>query len=235
MSNSLGLTKHSSYILRNYYLPIPNLTTTHLFGIQHVFTQAYYALWTCRTQSVEGRRDPGRTRRPLCDGKRRLLRRQAGALYPPQPERPRAHHCRPQHKHHALGVGISSFPEKHHLRQFLHFQASGQGPYFGQAVWFAKFHPEDLPSAKERYVEQTVRVLSVLDKLLEGKEYLVGNKCTYADIAFVNWNATAENVILKSDWDEKVEKKYPNFVAWHRRVTERPIIKDVLQRQAAGR
>ncbi|KAG7145568.1 Glutathione S-transferase-like protein gedE like [Verticillium longisporum] len=112
---------------------------------------------------------------------------------------------------------------------------SGQGPYFGQAVWFAKYHPEDLPSAKERYVEQTVRVLSVLDKLLEGKEYLVGNKCTYADIAFVNWNATAENVILKSDWDEKVEKKYPNFVAWHRRVTERPIIKDVLQRQAAGR
>ncbi|EEY18290.1 glutathione S-transferase II [Verticillium alfalfae VaMs.102] len=132
-------------------------------------------------------------------------------------------------------LSISSFPEKHHLRQFLHFQGTGQGPYFGQAVWFAKYHPEDLPSAKERYVEQTVRVLSVLDKLLEAKEYLVGDKCTYADIAFVNWNAAAENVILKPDWDEKVEKKYPNFVAWHRRVTERPIIKDVLQRQAAGR
>ena len=24
---------------------------------------------------------------------------------------------------------------------------SGQGPYFGQAVWFHKFHPEQVPSA----------------------------------------------------------------------------------------
>ncbi|KAM0277674.1 hypothetical protein ACHAQH_005617 [Verticillium albo-atrum] len=134
-------------------------------------------------------------------------------------------------------LSISTFPEKHHLRQFLHFQTSGQGPYFGQAVWFSKYHPEDLPSAKERYVQQTLRVFSVLDKLLEGKEYLVGNKCTYADIAFVAWDGAAEAVIVGPDWNEKweVEKKYPNFVAWHRRVTGRPIIKDVLKRQAAGR
>lgn len=51
-----------------------------------------------------------------------------------------------------------------------------QGPYFGQAVWFERFHPENLPSAKERYVEQVVRVIQVLDKILEGKTYLVGEK-----------------------------------------------------------
>lgn len=38
------------------------------------------------------------------------------------------------------------------------------------------FHPEDVPSAKERYKEQAVRVVQVLDKILEGKEYLVGDK-----------------------------------------------------------
>ena len=51
-----------------------------------------------------------------------------------------------------------------------------QGPYFGQAMWFRKFHHEDLPSARKRYEEQIVRVFEVLDKILEGKQYLVGEK-----------------------------------------------------------
>lgn len=53
---------------------------------------------------------------------------------------------------------------------------SGQGPYFGQTTWFRKFHPEDVPSAKKRYDEQLVRVVGVLDGILEGKTYLVGEK-----------------------------------------------------------
>jgi glutathione S-transferase len=70
----------------------------------------------------------------------------------------------------------TSFSEKYLLKQYLHFQMSGQGPYYGQAVWFRRFHPEDVPSAKERYDGQLVRVLGVLDKILEGREYLVGDK-----------------------------------------------------------
>lgn len=67
-------------------------------------------------------------------------------------------------------------PERWHAQQFLHFQTSGQGPYFGQTTWFRKFHGEDVPSAKKRYDEQLVRVVGVLDGLLEGKTYLVGEK-----------------------------------------------------------
>lgn len=51
-----------------------------------------------------------------------------------------------------------------------------KGPYFGQAMWFHKFHHEDLPSAKKRYDEQIVRVFEVLNIILEGKQYLVGEK-----------------------------------------------------------
>lgn len=61
------------------------------------------------------------------------------------------------------------------LRQYLHFQMSGQGPYYGQAVWFYK-QTEDIPTAKQRYIEQIVRVFGVLDGILKDREFLVGDK-----------------------------------------------------------
>ena len=71
---------------------------------------------------------------------------------------------------------VTDAKEKWYLKQYLHFQMSGQGPYWGQAVFFHKYHPEDVPSAKERYEQQTVRVIEVLDEILKGKEYLVGGR-----------------------------------------------------------
>lgn len=61
------------------------------------------------------------------------------------------------------------------LQQYLHFQMSGQGPYYGQAVWFYK-QTEDIPTAKRRYIEQIVRVFGVLDDILKDREFLVGDK-----------------------------------------------------------
>lgn len=61
------------------------------------------------------------------------------------------------------------------LRQYLHFQMSGQGPYYGQAVWFYK-QTEDISTAKKRYIEQIVRVFGVLDGILKNREFLVGEK-----------------------------------------------------------
>ncbi|WQF80162.1 Putative glutathione S-transferase domain superfamily [Colletotrichum destructivum] len=50
------------------------------------------------------------------------------------------------------------------------------GPYFGQLSWVKILHSEDVPSAKQRYEEQTVRILSVLYRALGGKQYLVRNR-----------------------------------------------------------
>ena len=47
--------------------------------------------------------------------------------------------------------------------QWLFFQASGQGPYFGQATWFLWYHPEKVPSALERYRDEIKRVYGVLE------------------------------------------------------------------------
>jgi glutathione S-transferase len=75
-------------------------------------------------------------------------------------------------------VTYNKFPEKYQVKQWLHFQMSSQGPYFGQAAWFVKFHPEKISSAQDGYMDQIKRVLQVLDKHLEaaGTEYLVGDK-----------------------------------------------------------
>lgn len=47
-------------------------------------------------------------------------------------------------------------------KQWLAFQISGQGPYYGQAVWFTRLHHERLPSATERYEKEVGRVTGVL-------------------------------------------------------------------------
>lgn len=73
-------------------------------------------------------------------------------------------------------LSYSTSPEKYYQKQYLHFQTSGQGPYYGQYGWFTLYHPEKIPSAIERYKDQIWRVVSVLDKILEGREYLVGDK-----------------------------------------------------------
>ncbi len=85
-------------------------------------------------------------------------------------------------------ISIKSDPERYQQIQWLAFQISGQGPYFGQAAWFGNFHHEKLPSAVERYQKEIERVTAVLDgQLAKGDGWLVGGKCTYADLAFIPW------------------------------------------------
>src|SRR6266571_4177858 len=110
--------------------------------------------------------------------------------------------------------------EKHHLNQWLMFQVSGQGPYFGQAGWFNVLHPEKLPSAIDRYNNELKRVLGVLDGCLEGKQWLVGDKITFADLASATWNDRVDSLILcppEAKFDD-----FPNVKAWHERMTSRP-------------
>ena len=85
-------------------------------------------------------------------------------------------------------LSFTTSPEKYQTKQFLYFQASGQGPYFGQAVWFAKYHSEKIPSAVERYRKEIRRVNKVLDGILSDRDYLVGGKCSYCDLAFIPWS-----------------------------------------------
>lgn len=75
--------------------------------------------------------------------------------------------------------------EFYQARQWLYYQVTGQGPYYGQVVWFKRYHAERVDSAVQRYVNEIKRVSKVLDEWLERREWLFGDKMSYADLAFV--------------------------------------------------
>ncbi|KAJ5356261.1 hypothetical protein N7517_010870 [Penicillium concentricum] len=110
----------------------------------------------------------------------------------------------------------------HQARQWLFFQASGQAPYYGQAAWFARMHPEKIPSAIERYRNEIYRVTSVLDNVLAGRKWLVGDKCTYADLSFVSWQRWA----VTYGGDDLYER-YPQAGEWMSRLEKRETVKKV--------
>lgn len=110
----------------------------------------------------------------------------------------------------------------------------GQAPYFGQGTWFARFHSERIQSAIDRYVNEIERVVGVLDKALTGREWLVGDKCTYADISFVTWSHIGEG-LLKEVGKAGVLENYPNYRRWLTTLDERSVIQGINRKIVEGR
>jgi len=87
----------------------------------------------------------------------------------------------------------------------------------GQANHFTRYAPEIIKYGVDRYQNETRRLYGVLDAhLKEGKkEYLVGNKCTIADIAHWGWIAAA-------GWAGVEIDDFPALKAWEERMAARP-------------
>ncbi|OBT91856.1 glutathione S- transferase, nitrogen catabolite repression regulator [Pseudogymnoascus verrucosus] len=124
----------------------------------------------------------------------------------------------------------SGSKEYYEAKQWLYYQVSGQGPYFGQAVWFTLYHPEKLPSVVDRYVNEIRRVSGVLNGVLQGREFLVGGKYSYADASFVMWYAIAplfaDRINLATD--------FPALNAWLERIKARPAISKIIKDREAA-
>jgi GST-like protein len=73
--------------------------------------------------------------------------------------------------------------------QWVMFQVGGIGPMFGQLGFFHKFAGKDYEDKRprDRYVAETTRLLGVLDKHLDGKDWIMGDQYTIADIAIFPW------------------------------------------------
>ncbi|KAK0616370.1 glutathione S-transferase [Immersiella caudata] len=132
-------------------------------------------------------------------------------------------------KEHKLSFPAGT-PEAYHAKQWLFFQTTGQGPYYGQAVWFTKFHPEQLPSAVARYVKEIKRVTGVLEGWLEKQKeiyggegdgpWLVGNKLSFADLSFIPWQKTVERALP----DEYSVDEFPLVKEWLGKLAARPSV-----------
>jgi GST-like protein len=73
--------------------------------------------------------------------------------------------------------------------QWIMFQIGGVGPMFGQLGFFHKFAGKAYEDKRprDRYVAESKRLLTVLDKRLEGRNWLMGEAYTIADIAMWPW------------------------------------------------
>ncbi len=73
--------------------------------------------------------------------------------------------------------------------QWVMFQMGGIGPMFGQVGFFHKFAGKDYEDKRprDRYVAEAKRLLAVLDGRLKGRDWIMGDEYTIADIATFPW------------------------------------------------
>ena len=73
--------------------------------------------------------------------------------------------------------------------QWLMFQMGGIGPMFGQLGFFTKFAGKDFEDKRprDRYRDEAKRLLRVLDQRLQGREWMMGDEYTLADIGIFPW------------------------------------------------
>ncbi|KAF2808875.1 glutathione S-transferase II [Mytilinidion resinicola] len=72
----------------------------------------------------------------------------------------------------------------------------------------------------ERYTNEVRRFLRLLDSCLDGKQWLVGNKCTLADLAFAPWNSMV-GTLLSVSAEQKFDE-FPSVKRWNERMPSRP-------------
>lgn len=93
--------------------------------------------------------------------------------------------------------------------EWLMFQMASIGPMFGQANHFIKYAPEKVPYAEKRYVDESQRLLGVMETRLAQAPYLGGDEYSIADIATWPWIRTGiTNGFGKLD-------AFPNVQHWY--------------------
>jgi GST-like protein len=108
--------------------------------------------------------------------------------------------------------------------QWLHFQMGGIGPIFGQVGYFWKFAGREIEDKRplERYVNESKRLLGVLESHLDARTWMMDEDYTIADIALMGW---VRNLIGFYGAAEIVQyDTLKNVPAWLERCLARPAV-----------
>ncbi len=106
------------------------------------------------------------------------------------------------------------------VEEWLMWQMGGVGPMAGQAHHFLTYAPsldppQDLPYAKDRYRREVGRLYGVLNRRLEGREFVAGDFLSVADFALWPWVRNWER--QEQTLDDK-----PNLRRWLDALALRP-------------
>jgi len=99
--------------------------------------------------------------------------------------------------------------------QWLFWQMGGLGPMAGQNHHFGTYAPEKIPYAINRYVNETNRLYGVLDRRLNGREFITGSDYTIADMAAYPW-------VVPWKRQQQNLDDFPNLRRWFDAVRARP-------------
>jgi len=114
----------------------------------------------------------------------------------------------------------ASGPQRYQAMQWLMWQMGGMGPMFGQLGFFHFFAGKDIEDKRprDRFATESARLLRVLDQHLQGRNWMLGEAYSVADIAIFPW---VRNLIHRYGagelvgWDQypQVERVLQTFLA----------------------
>ena len=114
--------------------------------------------------------------------------------------------------------------QRYQTIQWVFFQMAAVGPMFGQLGFFHKFAGREIEDKRplERYRNESKRLLGVLETRLEGRNWIMGEDYTIADISLLGW---VRNLIGFYGAGELVEFDRLKWVpAWLERGLARPAV-----------
>ena len=96
------------------------------------------------------------------------------------------------------------------------WQMGGLGPMAGQAHHFLQFNPGKAPYAETRYATEVQRLYGVLDKQLEGQDFICGDY-SIADMACWPW-------VARYEWQRVDLTHFPNVLRWYKALRARDAV-----------
>jgi GSH-dependent disulfide-bond oxidoreductase len=109
--------------------------------------------------------------------------------------------------------------DRSEMLSWLMFLATGLAPFSGQSVHFRHAAPEQVPYAINRYLFEAKRHYQVLEIHMQGREYIVGDEFSIADISAWGWIDKAAVVL-----GEEGLASYPNIKRWFESINARPAV-----------
>lgn len=104
--------------------------------------------------------------------------------------------------------------------EWLMWQMGGLGPMLGQTHHFVKYNKGKSEYAEQRYAAEAQRLYKVLDKHLEGREFIAGQDrgiYSIADMACWPW-------VSRFEWQEIDLNSFANVKDWYLRIAARPAV-----------